>query len=53
MSIYLQQVREMHHTSRITTVRTRSVRAYNSHTGVQSDINVHLLQEDLIWGVPE
>lgn len=53
MSIYLQQVREMHHTSWITTVRTRSVRAYNSHTGVQSDINVHLFQEDLIWCVPK
>ena len=53
MSIYLHRVREVRHASRIATVRTRSVRAYDSHTGVQSNINVHLLQEDLFWSVPE
>jgi hypothetical protein len=34
-------------------VRTCSVRAHDSHTGVQSNIYVHFLQEDLIWIVSE
>ena len=53
MSISLHQAREMHRPIQTVEVRTRSVRTNDSHTGVQPNIDVHFLQENLLWSVPE
>lgn len=53
MSIYLRRIREAHHSLHKARVRTRSVRAHESNTGVQSNIYVHFLQENLTWSISE